>query len=179
MKRFSFFNYLLAMGVITVIFGVIYATVQQGYRTGADDPQLQMARDIKTRLSEGRPVDVFFADMVDISQSLATVAVLYDADGKPLRSSGYLNDKMLQLPTGVFDYVKTHNEDDITWQPRAGVRMAMVVVSSPGGFIAVGRSLQEVEVREHNLVIMVFIGWIICIGLLLVFAAVQFYRRDR
>ena len=179
MKRFSFFNYLPAMAVITVIFGVIYATVQQGYRTGANDPQLQMARDIKTRLSEGRPVDIFFTDTVDISQSLATVAVLYDADGKPLLSSGYLNGKMLQLPAGVFDYVKTHNEDDITWQPRAGVRMAIVVVSSPGGFIAVGRSLQEVEIREHDLVIMVFMGWIICIGLLLVFAAVQFYRRDK
>ena len=86
---------------------------------------------------------------------------------------------MLQLPAGVFDFAKTQGEHEITWQPRSGVRMAMVVISSnfsPVGFIVAGRSLQEVEVREHNLIIMAFLGWLVCIGLLLLHAALQFHR---
>jgi hypothetical protein len=43
------------------------------------------------------------------------------------------------------------------------------------GYIAVGRSLQETEVRENNLVRMVFIGWMACMGLLLVHSLVQNY----
>ena len=78
------------------------------------------------------------------------------------------------MPNGVFDFTKANKEDRITWQPQNGVRMAMVLLySNTGsiGFIAVGRSLQEVEVREHNLVTTIFIGWIICIGLILLYAA--------
>ena len=86
---------------------------------------------------------------------------------------------MIELPAGVFDFAKTQGEHEITWQPRSGVRMAMVIVSSnvsPVGFVAAGRSLQEVEVREHNLITMVFLGWLVCIGLVLFHAALQFHR---
>ena len=120
------------------------------------------------------------ADTIDIAQSLSTFVALYDANGKPLRSSGYLDGKMPELPAGVFDFAKSHGEHQVTWQPRSGVRMAMVIISSnssPVGFVAAGRSLQEVEVREHNLVTMVFLGWIICVGLVLLHAGLQFYRN--
>ena len=100
----------------------------------------------------------------------------------PVRSSGYLDGKMPELPAGVFDFAKTQGEHEVTWQPRNGVRMAMVIISSnsfPVGFVAAGRSLQEIEVREHNLITMVFLGWIICIGLVLLHAVLQFYRTGQ
>jgi hypothetical protein len=170
------------MAIITIIFGVIYVTVQQSYRSGANDPQIQLARDINLKLHEGKAVDNFFTDSINIAQSLSPFAVLYDANGKPLRSSGYLNGKMPELPAGVFDYAKANGEHDVTWQPQSRVRMAMVIVivssnSSSVGFVAAGRSLQEVEIREHNLITMIFIGWIICIGLVLIYAVIQFYRH--
>jgi len=182
MKKFSFLVYLFAMAIITIIFGVIYGTVQQSYRSGANDPQIQLARDINLKLRDGKAVDSFFADSINIAQSLSPFAVLYDANGKPLRSSGYLNGKMPELPAGVFDYAKANGEHDVTWQPQSRVRMAMVIVivssnSSSVGFVAAGRSLQEVEIREHNLITMIFIGWIICIGLVLIYAVIQFYRH--
>ena len=180
MKKFSFLVYLFVMAIITITFGIIYVTVQQSYRTGANDPQIQLARDINLKLREGKDVDRFFIDSIDIAQSLSPFEVLYNANGKPLRSSGYLNGKMPELPTGVFDFAKTNGEHDVTWQPQSGVRMAMVIVSSNYssiGFVAAGRSLHEVEIREHNLVTMIFIGWIICIGLILIYAAIQFYKH--
>src|ERR1019366_4540835 len=130
MKKNSFLDYLFAMAIITIIFGVIYTTVQQNYRSGADDPQIQFARDINLKLHEGKVVDGFFTDSINIAQSLSPFAVLYDANGKPLRSSGYLNGKMPELPPGVFDFAKVNGEHEVTWQPGSGVRMAMIILSS-------------------------------------------------
>ena len=180
MKKSFLLNYLVTIAIITIIFGVIYATVQQSYRTAANDPQIQIARDINARLHEGNPVESFFADTVNIAQSLSTFVALYDATGKPVRSSGYLDGKMPGLPAGVFDFTKSHGEHQVTWQPREGVRMAMVIVSSRAsriGFVASGRSLQEVEVREQDLVMMIFFGWIVCVVVILLYAVLQFYNN--
>ncbi|MEP6947744.1 MAG: hypothetical protein ABI863_00655 [Ginsengibacter sp.] len=182
MKKLSFSDYLLVMAIITVIFGVVYATVQQNYRTAANDPQIQIARDINARIHKGRPVESFFADTIDIGQSLSTFVTLYQADQKPVRSSGYLDGKMPELPAGVLGFAKAEGEHEVTWQPRNGVRIAVVIIhsnSSPVGFVVAGRSLQEVEIREQDLVTMVFIGWIICIGLVLFHAVLQFYRTTQ
>jgi len=87
-----------------------------------------------------------------------------------------------ETPAGVFDFAKTNGEHIVTWQPQTGVRMAMVILHSnsfPVSFIAAGRSLQEVEIREHNLVTMILIGWIMCMGLTLLYFLIQFYRNSK
>jgi hypothetical protein len=178
MKKISFLNYLFVTAIITVIFSVVYTAVQQSYRTAANDPQIQIARDINERLHQNMAIESFFADTIDIAQSLSHFVVLYDGQGKPVRSSGLLSGKMPVLPAGVFDFAKIHGEHQVTWQPQNGVRMAMVIISSntsPVCFIACGRSLLETEVREHNLVTMIFSGWAICLGLLLIHGGLQFY----
>jgi hypothetical protein len=38
------------------------------------------------------------------------------------------------------------------------------VKSSSIGFVAVGRSLKEVEKRESTLVTMVLVAWLVCVG---------------
>ena len=179
MKKVSFLNYFLVMAIISIIYGVIYVSVQQSYRTGANDPQIQIAHDMATKLQQAKPVDNFFSDTIDITKSLSAIAVLYDKNGNPIRSSGFLNGKMPIMPEGVFKYAKAHGEYSVTWQPQSNVRMAMVIVSSnasPIGFVASGRSLSEVEVREANLVTIVFLGWVICIGIVLLYALIQFYQ---
>ncbi len=182
MKKLSFLNYFFVLAIITILFGTIYVTVQQSYRSGANDPQIKNTRDINIKLHEGKSIENFFQDTIDIARSLSSFAAVYDAYGNPIRSSGFLEGKMPQLPPGVFEFTKSHGEHAVTWQPRSGVRMAMVVISSntsPIGFVASGRSLQEVEVREHNLVTMVFFGWIGCVGLVLLHAVIQFYRNQK
>jgi len=62
----------------------------------------------------------------------------------------------------VFDYVRQHGEDRITWQPEPGVRSATVVTSYGGahpGFVLAGRSLRLVEERVDQLGLMVGLGW--------------------
>ena len=48
---FSYF--LLPMAIVTVLILLIYASVQQCYRTAANDPQIQMAGDIAAKLRKG------------------------------------------------------------------------------------------------------------------------------
>ena len=87
---------------------------------------------------------------------------------------------MLELPPGVFDFAKKNGEHHLTWQPQNDVRIGMVIVkvnSSPVNFVAAGRSLQEVEIREHNLVTMIVIGWILCVGLILLYGVVEYYKH--
>ncbi len=176
----NFFQYLLVAGAITVIFAVIYTAVQQTYRSGANDPQLQIVQDIESRLHSDKSVEKYFDDTIDIAQSFTPFNALFDANGKAIRSTGYLHNSLPVLPAGVFDFAKAHNEDVLTWQPESGVRMAMVikyVKASPVNFVASGRSLLDVEVREHNLTAIIIIGWIICIGLLLLNAVIGFFKN--
>ncbi len=182
MKKNSWLDFLFVITIITIAFGVVYATVQQCYRSGANDPQIQLVRDINLKLHEGKSIERFFEDSINIAQSLSPFVVLYNANGKLLRSSGYLNDKMPEIPAGVFNFAKADGEHNVTWQPQTDVRMAMVILysnSSPVGFIAAGRSLQEVEIREHNLVTIILIGWVMCMGLTLLYLLIQFYRNSK
>lgn len=182
MKTYPVVSYLICMTVITVMLGVIYASVQQVYRTSADDPQVEMVNDLSTKLQQGKSIDNFFNDTINISQSLSPFVAIYDKAGKPLRSSGFLYGKLPDLPSGIFDFAKLHGEHRVTWQPGSGVRIAVVIKSTSSsavGFAASGRSLKEVEVREHNLITNIFFGWIISIVLILLHALLQFYNTSK
>lgn len=176
MKR-SLITHVAAAIIVTGVMMAMYATVQQAHRTAANDPQLQLARDISARLTGNKMISSLLpGDTIDLANSLGTFVTLYDAKGDAMQSTGLLDGKMPQIPAGVFDYAKANKEDVLTWQPRNDVRMAMVVeaVASPQvGYVAVGRSLQEVEERESNLTMMILITWLACMGVLVVHFALQ------
>jgi sensor histidine kinase regulating citrate/malate metabolism len=184
MRRILFLNYFTAMVIVTIMTGLVYVNVQQTYRSNANDPQIQLANEINANLKAGRSIERLWPDSIDIQSSLGVFAALYDEHAQPLRSSALLDGKIPQLPPGVFDFAKNQGEDRITWQPRAGVRMAMVVLRgnfSPVAYIAVGRSLKEVEVREQNLMKTTAICWIGMIVLIL-FSSLfhfSFYKKRK
>ncbi|HYK44401.1 MAG TPA: hypothetical protein VEV83_04490 [Parafilimonas sp.] len=179
MKSSLFIAHFAAAVILTCGILLVYASVQQAHRSAANDPQLQLARDLGIALNSGKTVNNLFPkDTIDIAQSLAVFAETFDEQGNPLRSTGLLNGQLPQPPAGVLDFTKNNQEDVITWQPENGVRMAMVYekVNAAGtGFVAVGRSLKEVELRENKLVRMVAIAWIACLAVLLVHLLVQIY----
>ncbi len=150
--------------VITLLTGLMYATVQQVLRMNADDPQIQMAEDVASALTAGKPLDsVVPAAQIDIATSLAPYVVVFDASGKAIASSGLLHNQMPTLPSGVFGSVRQRGEDRITWQPEPGVRSATVVTSYGGaqpGFVLAGRSLREVENRVDQFGLLIGLGWL-------------------
>lgn len=155
--------------IITGCSGLIYIAVQQDLRQSANDPQIRMAEDAAAKLASGQQVQIIVPkEKVDIAKSLAPYIIVFDATGKPIASSAQLDGLTPTIPPGVFDYVRQHGEDRITWQPQPGVRSAVVVTQFQGpnsGFVLAGRSLREVEIREDNILHIVELG---CIAMLLI-----------
>lgn len=164
--------------IITCLCGLIYLTVQQNIRIGANDPQIQIAEDIAGQLAEGQNPRYFIpSTKIELAKSLATYIMLFDPNGKLIGSSVSLNGKDPVLPQGVFAQTRKNpaNETRFTWQPRSGVRSAVVLDYYKGpvpGFVLIGRSIKEVEVRETQQEYIVLIGWAVTMiaSLLTVFA---------
>jgi hypothetical protein len=183
MKRSLLLTHMAAAIIVSGILLAMYATVQQVHRTAANDPQLQLARDISARINTNNISHLLPDDTIDISQSLTTFVALYNSNGEPVGSTGMLDGKLPEIPKGVFEYAKANKENDITWQPRPGVRMALVVESVPSSsqisYVAVGRSLQEVQVRESNLANMIMTVWIASMAVIVVHYIVQLYMHRK
>lgn len=154
--------------VITGFCGLTYTTVQQNYRQGANDPQIQIAEDTASKLSSNDSVEsVVPKEKVDISKSLAPFVIVFDLNGKPVTGSAILNGKIPTPPVGVFEYAKKFGENRLTWQPQENVRIASVIVPYSGkeqGFVLAGRSLREVEKREEKLEFFVAAVWALAIS---------------
>jgi len=183
---------------VTLVLFVVYAVVQQVYRQGLNDPQIQMAEDAVLSLQQGAaPADIVSlsraqtgaahtTSIVDIAQSLAPWLVVYDANGQVLENTGQLDNAPPKLPSGVFDTSTWlahpnglfYNQSPIfqtrfTWQPQPGVRQAIVLAQTPDHryFVAAGRNMREVEQRIEHLGEMIFLGWAATLGAMLILGA--------
>ncbi|MBI5531042.1 MAG: hypothetical protein HY918_06125 [Candidatus Doudnabacteria bacterium] len=173
----------LPMAVITVILaGLVYAAVQQNYRQSANDPQIQIARDVADAIVRG---DAQADGIVpptptsELANSLATFVAVYSATGTPIGASVSVDGKLPTLPVGVFLAAAQKGENRFTWQPKTGVRVAAVLESFKGkdsGYILVGRSIREVEVRIAQLTIMT--GIATALALILSYLAVLWYAMQ-
>jgi hypothetical protein len=158
MKRaFPIARFLLSCAAVTVIFGTIYAALQQNIRQSANDPQIQMAEDAAAALSVGAvPASVMPADrtVIDASTSLSPFIMVFDENGTLLESSMKVGDTLPVPPKGVFDFTRSNagevfsgplapisrlrmqfasnvrpaGEDRITWQTATGLRFATVII---------------------------------------------------
>lgn len=160
------FRQFLPLGLaITLISGLIFAVAQQNYRLGVNDVPVQISQDVAGVLESGRdPKQVIPAAPIDIAKSLAVFAIAYDDSGNVIVSSAQLDGKAPELPKGVLDYARAHGQSRISWQPRQGVRSAIIVTRFNGekpGFILVGRSLAEAEKMISMLSKEVGLGWIV------------------
>jgi len=151
--------------VITCLSGLIYLTVQQNIRISANDPQIQIVEDISAQLGQGQNPQYFIpSTKTELSKSLATYIMIFNKEGKLIGSSVTLFGKDPILPQGVFTSVQKTptGESRFTWQPQSGIRSAVVLDYYKGptpGFVLIGRSIREVEVRESQEELIVLAGW--------------------
>ncbi len=161
-----FKHWLPLAAAVTVVSGMIYGTVQQNYRQSANDPQIQIAEDLALQLSSGQQQFNLPTAKVDLAKSLSPVIIILDDTGKELYSSGVLDGATPVPPKGVFEFTKANGEDRVTWEPKRGVREALVVVyfnnvtTKRTGYVIAAKSLKEVEIREQKLEMMVGAGWL-------------------
>lgn len=161
-------NAFVLAGIATGIALALYAIPQHVLRSGLNDPQIQLAGDLATRLEQGTTAaDVVPAlPTIDMARSLAPFVIVYDDQGHPLASQAELNGSVPTPPLGVFDFVRQHGEERLSWQPilgRGGVRIAAVVHRVGGahpGFVLAGRNMHEVEARIGNVQTMAGLTWL-------------------
>lgn len=168
----------LAVTIILVC-GLIYVTVQQSYRMSANDPQIQLAEDISENLANGQnPQNYTPATKTNLAKSLAAYVLIYNNDGKLVASSVQINGNDPVIPSGVFADTKAKGETRFTWQTKEGIRSALIVKYYKGissGFVAVGRSIREVENRENDLQNIILIG--LFATLMASFASIYFIQK--
>lgn len=164
MKNFGFVAWLPMAVAVTLLSVMVYGVAQQSLRLSANYPQNQIAEDAAMDIVErgAAPQAVLPKVNVDMATSLAPFMIVYDDSGKILASSVVLDGKVPELPAGVLESARERKEDNVTWQPKTGVRAAAVIVRYVGdkpGFVLAGRSLREVEILEGNILRDVVIGW--------------------
>lgn len=165
----KFRNWLPLALAITLICGLVYLAVQQDLRQGANDPQIQIAEDLREDLNKDKKLENLVKNIdpdsigVDLNKSLAQFVIVFDEQNHPTFSDASLDGRIPTPPKGVFDYVASGHQDMFTWEPKVGVRIAAVVLKYKKGFVLAGRSLREVEKREDNLLKTVELGWAVAI----------------
>ena len=167
--------------VISAFCGLTYAAVQQSFRQGANDPQVQMAEDAALSLANGAdPSALVPPGTAQAAHSLTPFLIVYDPDGKILAASVELDGKTPGLPAGVLESTRGMGENRVTWQPRAGVRIAAVIVANDAGFVLAGRSLREAEARTGQLTRLTGAAWILSLAAALAAVAFgEFLLTDR
>jgi hypothetical protein len=168
----------LVLGALCTALSLGFLVIeQQSLRQTANDPQLGMATDLARHLAHG--VSVASAvpnNETDMDASLSPFVIAYDEQGRVLASSAQLNGTVPPLPHSLFDFVRQHGEDRVTWAPRRGVRIASVIrhVDGPkGGFVLAGRNLRETESRKDLLMKMAALVWLGLLGI--IFAGTLLY----
>lgn len=146
-------RYWLPLACASTLFAVLnYATVQQLTRASANDPQIQLAEDAAAALAERRqPFASDAGEKINIARSLAPFLIVFDAQGQPVASNGQLDGRLPAPPPSAILAARQSGDNSVSWQPRASVRTALVIVHFAGkseGFVAAGRSLREAEKRE-------------------------------
>jgi len=146
----------------TATCGLAYAETQQEMRSGANDPQLQLAEDAGTRLDAGAtPSSVLNpSPPIDLARSLAPFVIVFDAEGQVLASNAILDGGQPAPPKGVLEAARPGSPNAVTWQPRDGVRIATVTVAWSGGTVLAGRSLRTIEQREANAELIAGAAWL-------------------
>lgn len=150
-----------AIVVATILFGTIYVVAQQLDRQGANEAPLRLASQVAAELREGQTTTLDAQPHVDISRSLAAFVVVEDAEGSPTSGSGFLKGALVSLPTGVLATAAKTGQDNVSWQPAAGLRFATVTLKVGDQFVTAGQSLKPSEDRDSNVQLLVGFGWLV------------------
>jgi hypothetical protein len=160
-----------------------YVVMQQTIRRAANQPQRQMADDVVRKYTTYDHVSSTCSpSCTDLSTSLQPFTIAYDENLKVINSDAVLNGVVPTPPPGVFENARRWGGNELTWQPRRDVRLAIVVRHFTGahysGFVLVGRSLATAEQGELIARWTALLGWlgIVC---LLTLSATVFSRAQR
>lgn len=168
---------------LTLAMGFAYAVGQQVFRISANDPQVEIIEGVSDALVQGQDPQAFASlNPVDMAKSLSPFVIVYDEAGKPVSGTALLDGQTPAPPKAILDFAKSKGENRITWQPKTGVRIAVVIKpytsGQTNGFVLAGKSLREVEARTRNLLKLTGLSWAIALVVNLLAANLLFGRKE-
>lgn len=172
--------FVLLAVIITLIYGSIYGSVQQVYRSLANDPQVDVVDQLAGIIKQDIPLEAIIgeADQIEIADSKGLFVMVFDKNKNLVGSSAVLNGKALSLPSGVFDQANQDAGNRFTWEPEKGLRMAVVLKQiDDKGYALAGRSLKETELRTNQITTMLIVAWTLSLLVTLVLSLVLKPRR--
>ncbi|WP_223692789.1 hypothetical protein [Leifsonia poae] len=146
--------WLVGAFVMTVAVAAIYVGLQQLNRSSADDAGQRLASEVA---SAGAPAGG--EARVDLARSLQPFFVIYDRAARAVAGDAYLDGRLAEVPSGVIATAFANGSDRVTWQPRPGIRLAVVAQRSGGRVILAGQSLRPVEARIDRVGAALLGGW--------------------
>ncbi len=158
--------YACIAALLVIVFGTVYAVVQQMQRNDADYPQVQMAEDAASALNAGILPSMLTSGSVQMNVSLAPFVIIYDQNGNPVGGDGYLRGSMPKIPVGVLTAARGHDYHRVTWQPAEGVRIAAVAVVANKYYVVGGRSMTLVERNIQRTFAVTFFGGVASLAIL-------------
>ena len=162
-----FLIWIVGCAAATITFLGIFIITQQGYRQSASDIEQYVAEQTAGLLNIGRFIPgIIGEDQIDIARSNLSFTIIYDREGKPIASTGLLEGVIPVIPIGVLHYAQEHGANRVTWQPRPDVRIASVSVPYKGGFVTVGKSLKETEVRIQTAAFVILWAWVVSVAMI-------------
>lgn len=161
MVKKSFVGWIPVGIAITGLSGIVYLGVQQTLRMSADDPQIQISEEVVGAIAKGMSASSILppTPSSDMEKDLGAFVIIYKDSGEALGSSTQLDNQTPKLPNGVLDLVNKKGETRFTWEPKKGVRSAVVAKKYDGGIVLVGKSLREIEKREKLLTLYILAAW--------------------
>ncbi|MFF1634556.1 hypothetical protein [Leifsonia sp. NPDC058248] len=162
--------------VLTAAFAAIFVTAQQIERQGADDAGTRLAAEVAASLQGGGEPRVSTHE--DLGSSLEPFYIVYDSSDRPRFGTGYLHGSLATVPPGVL-HAAALAPNRVTWQPQPGLRFATTSIRSGSETVLAGQSLAPSEARTDRLMLLLALGWFVCVIGLAAGAAVHLLLGSR
>ena len=154
-------NWLGYATVVSLLCLLVYTVAQQNFRQSANDPQYQLAQDAVNAINQGTdPKLLTGPQRLDLASTLSPYVLIYDANGNAVGNNITLDGQIPKPPAGALNEARSNGVNSVTWQPRAGIRQATVMMTTNKGYVVVaGRSLKNTEEHISRIGTLVLFGW--------------------
>jgi hypothetical protein len=173
-------SYIITHLATAVLFGLIvlliYAAVQQTYRTAARNPQTELARNTPNGIKYSRTYYFISDSGVDAQQSSGTFRQLYNQNGQLIYSGGTIKGKAPHSTEHVLNNAKYCTESAVTGERPTDTEstdIAAYTTMPDIAFVVVTRSLHVAENFEIRLITMIILFWAVGCGIIAMHWLVQ------
>lgn len=176
--------WLAVFGASTLVLGGSFVMIQQTNRMSANDLPLTISQQVTSSLEAGSsPTDLVSLQKINLKTDNGTFVIVTDSSRHVLASSATLDGQTPLPPEGVFKYTSEHGTDQITWEPKTNVRIALKVNTygkSPNdGFVLTGQPLRQVEKRISFIFNICLVTWLAVLAWSSYLLLIPEYRLSR